>query len=271
MKTLFFPIITIFALGYATGVRGALIVYHEFESETAGVFTDTAGSFDGTSEPSAGLLDTGTKKIGSGSASLNGSAHIDLGNTDSSLTGISGFTLSTWIRPTNTSSGDRTIFGNTDTNKASVILRMDGSELELGMFTGGNWNGSPNVNKTSGAGLAANTWTHIALVWDGDYATIYTDGTFEKSFNMANGTLDRQGVAPAPSAAIGAFNGDGAQYFIGHIDDFAIWDEALTSTQIMGLANETLTPSVIPEPSTALLVVGGLFASLLFSRKRTSK
>ncbi len=248
----------------------ALIIYHEFETETAGVFTDTAGNYDGT----GGQLDTVTTKIGSGSGSFGGDAdQIDLGVTDSDLTGISGFTLSTWIRPTSIASGRRYIFGNTEENKASIMFMIDGSELTLGLYSGGTWNGNPDNNNSPGAGIAANTWTHVALVWDGDYATFYVDGATQAGWthNLADGTIDRQGNAPTPTAVIGANHVSGSS-FLGNIDDFAIWDEALTSTQIEGLADESLTPlTVIPEPSAIFLALGGLLTTLLFSRRRSCK
>jgi hypothetical protein len=263
MKATTLSVTATLIVAISTASQASLVIYHEFENETAGIFTDTQGNFNGTSEPAAGLLDTSEKKIGSGSALLGGSQRIDLGVTDSSLVGIPGFTVTAWIRPTDINAGDRYIFGNTDSGKASVIFRMDGSELEVGLYTGTTWSGNPNDRRSSGAGLAAGTWTHVALVWDGDAATLYSGGNSVGSWDLADGNLNRQ--SGTPPSAIGAINGNSTGYFKGNIDDFAIWDEALTQPQIAGLASETLTPLTVPEPTTLALATLGLLG---FGRRR---
>lgn len=191
-----------------------------------------------------------------------------MGDTDADLVDISGFTLSTWIRPSAITAGDRHIFGNTAETKASVKFMQDGAKLQIGLYTGDSWSGNPNTRST-GDVLSANTWTHVALVWDSEVATLYVDGVTEAgwSFNLADGTLDRQGSAPTPTSAIGAESGSPVSAnFLGNIDDFAIWNEALTATQIASLADLSMTPLTIPEPSTALLP--SLIGLYIISRRR---
>jgi len=88
-----------------------------------------------------------------------------------------------------------------------------------------------------------NAWHHVAFTWeqtpsgDGTIRT-YIDGTLmgvQPNFNGPIGT-------PTQNLNIGSNALHRDRYFQGTVDDVAIWDQALTATDIGYLANEIRTP-----------------------------
>ena len=99
--------------------------------------------------------------------------------------------------------------------------------------------------------IPLNEWIHVAYVNDGDSMLLYIDG------ELVGKNTER--LIPLPFTTIGANDSNG--YFQGMIDYVALYDYALTPTQIWEHAYKT------PEPATwALLILGA--AGMLYFRKR---
>ena len=81
---------------------------------------------------------------------------------------------------------------------------------------------------TSGAGLALQTWHHVAAVFDdaSDNVSIYVDG--ELLFSAAEGSSMVINAFPLRIGASGFPN----ENFSGRIDRIRIYDRALTSTEV---------------------------------------
>jgi dihydrofolate reductase len=74
--------------------------------------------------------------------------------------------------------------------------------------------------------LAANTWTHLAMTYDGTTLKIYVNGTLVTS-TAQSGTI----VASTNPLQIGGDSTYG-QYFRGMIDEVRVYNIVLTQTQI---------------------------------------
>lgn len=46
--------------------------------------------------------------------------------------------------------------------------------------------------------------------------------------------------------------------FSGGLDEFAIYDGVLDGSQVTGLRNGTVTPTTVPEPSGAVMIMSGI-------------
>jgi len=118
------------------------------------------------------------------------------------------------------------------------------------------------------ADLADGGWHHLALVRPdtGFDPILYVDGQVAAvTFNLNSGTPPRNVNTTSPWA-IGS-NGSGSSRFTGMIDEVAMWNVALSSDNIMWLANHSLIE--LPEPTTfGLLGIGGLLGLFLARRKR---
>ncbi len=121
-------------------------------------------------------------------------------------------------------------------SKKSVWTDADGYELEYNPaqnvlnFIGGN----ATVAIANNVDLDTN-WHHIAVVAQGNSATLYLDG-----FNVSNNTYIDPLVAGSAPLRIGS-DGSGASTFAGSLDTVQIFDQALNSAQVQSLAGVSIT------------------------------
>ncbi|HCQ32050.1 MAG TPA: hypothetical protein DIV54_01035, partial [Verrucomicrobiales bacterium] len=138
-----------------------------------------------------------------------------------------------------------------DTEQNSIILGnrfapngLDFSPRQFIKFTPSRleWhmNGQGN-NNLEYPDLPPGQWQHHALVKAGSTLTYFRNGTQASTGSISNG-LDQ----PQPLYFGGETSGGGGEFFNGSLDDPAIWEKALPSSSIAGLAGGTLTPLTAP-------------------------
>ncbi|MDG1090588.1 MAG: cadherin domain-containing protein, partial [Flavobacteriaceae bacterium] len=132
-------------------------------------------------------------------------------------------TWSGWIKPTGTS-GWQVIFGMEDGGWDRMLIVESGSlQLSMGQ-TGGRWQ--------TGVNVLPNVWQHVVAVYDNGSMRMYFNGT-EYSTGNDEGN----------HSSTGMFTIGGNQthsphnYFGGLIDEVAVWDEALSASEISTLYN----------------------------------
>jgi hypothetical protein len=158
--------------------------------------------------------------------------------------------MSFWIWVDNLGA-QRTIYSKT-TNDVNV------NGLSLQITTGGNFflqarHATYNLAYTGVAVIAAQTWTHVTLTYNG--------GTNFNGFRLyKNAVLDNVPGAGAMVASLhsgqvpcfGSRN-TAAFFYSGNIDEVSFWTKALSQAEVTELFN--LAPSAVPEHSaTAFLV-----------------
>ena len=105
---------------------------------------------------------------------------------------------------------------------------------------GGGTLGSSDVETYGTAALAANTWTYLAVTYDGATLRLYVNGTQVSSLaqtgNIATSTNPLQ------------IGGDSiyGQYFKGMIDEVRVYNVALTAAQIQTDMNTPIAPDTQP-------------------------
>jgi Concanavalin A-like lectin/glucanases superfamily len=105
---------------------------------------------------------------------------------------------------------------------------------DTGRPAGGGTFGTADVVTRGTATLAANTWTHLALTYDGATIRLYVNGTQVSSLAQT-GTI----VSSTNPLQIGGDSTFG-QYFAGMIDEVRVYNVALTATQIQTDMNTPL-------------------------------
>ena len=149
--------------------------------------------------------------------------------------------ISLWVRPNNTitttsgtqgvaffhnwSFGGLILGGNNTTSFDGEIIMMQENE------SGTNYKTAWVDHSVS---IPSDSWSHIALVWDGSKYKIYFNG-YSKTLVSADG-----GHVPLrtnKAIRIGHMGASASARFDGDISHFAIWSESLTDAQVLSLYN----------------------------------
>ena len=155
--------------------------------------------------------------------SFNGTSSMVTINDSPSLDMANGLTLEAWIRPASTGGwrdvvyrGDDNYFLATNTTDVYGALTVSSLGMVSADFV-----------------LPLNTWTHVAMSYDGSNIKAYVNGVLA-------------GIAPqtgniAPSTSPLTLGGDPlhGQYFHGLIDEVRVYNRALTEAEI---ASDMTTP-----------------------------
>ena len=160
--------------------------------------------------------------------------HVSVANSPSLVMG-STMTIEAWVNP------------DVSANTRQMILNKEG-EYELAIFGDGSLRfafaeGGAWTWRGTGATIAANTWTHVAITYNAGVVTTYVNGALVGSHTLPTTTIGD--VYPALNdMRIGArMNNPAGQHFDGRIADVRVWNVARSQAEIAGAMNTTLTGS----------------------------
>ena len=137
-----------------------------------------------------------------------------------SLRLTSAMTLEAWVNPTTVTSSWRDVIQKGDDNYYLMATSTNSSRPAGGGIIGGSF--APAYGT---AALATNTWSHLAVSYDGAAVRLYLNGTQVSSVAKTGSIL----TSTSP-LTIGSdpFYG---QYFSGMIDDVRVYNAALTAAR----------------------------------------
>jgi concanavalin A-like lectin/glucanase superfamily protein/galactose oxidase-like protein/Big-like domain-containing protein/Kelch motif protein len=143
-------------------------------------------------------------------------------NSSASLNVTTAMTLSAWVFPTATQSGWRTIMQR---EVDAYFLNASNDAGPLRPAGGATFNGT--VRFIGGpTALGVNTWTHVALTYDGAATRLFVNGT-QVATAAQTGTIQ---TSTTPLRIGG--NVPYGEYFQGRLDDVRIYSRALSATEI---------------------------------------
>lgn len=242
---------------------------------------DQVGTADGTAnnvtfiQSGAGAASADLGKAGSFNGTNSGVTFGTASHPAAFNRGTDDFTFTGWFQaPLNTantgnSNGNRPVFGVMDT------IANGGWSLDIGradrtyrgklfLTVGGT---SAGINVFSDARVDDNLWHWVAVVVDNGVASMFIDGVKQST----TATYATTSTATAPAAVEAGFGVNSAQTpYQGALDEFMLWDEALTGS--LG-ANNTLTGGdlfeiwQVPEPASLAI----LMSSMLLCRRRSPR
>ncbi|MGH3416979.1 MAG: AbfB domain-containing protein, partial [Actinocrinis sp.] len=147
------------------------------------------------------------------------------------VSGLSDFTVSTWVNPSSDATWSRVFdFGTSQSNY--MFLTVDGGGAGLRFAISNNGGGSEQ-QLTGGGLLPLNTWSHVAVTLSGTTGTLYLNGnpvatnpnmTLHPS-SLGNTNQNRIGRSQYPDPLLNAT-----------VDDFNIYDKALSPADVTALA-----------------------------------
>ncbi len=186
---------------------------------------------------------TGGTAYVAGHTGMAGDFALDLDGVDDSATtalalnGLAKFTMAGWVQFSVTQTDRSGLFGQNDIAEFGLI---DAANMQLWNPTGGAIN----------VALPPATWRHIAVVGDATGRTIFVDGI-----------VAGQGVVGTPlgtSAFFFNIGGSGifddiGNFFLGQLDDVAVWDTALSPKLIASLASGERAP-ILTTPTGDLAI-----------------
>ena len=171
--------------------------------------------------------------------------YIDLGTMDVSG---SGFTISAWFNADNFNVSDGRIVskatGQNEQDHYWMLSTIDsgGPKLRFRLKTAGNT--STLIGTQT---IAPGSWVYAVATYDGTTMRLYTNG-------VETGSMSKSGVLDTNSnvgVRIGDNPGADRKRFSGIIDDVAIYNRALTATEVADLYNgATSSGTTTPPPTT---------------------
>ncbi len=209
-------------------LRNGLVAYYPFDGNES----DLSGNGnDGTNN--GGVIYTQSGKVG-GAYSFDGSDdYLDLG-TNIRPSNIS---ISTWIYWTGGTHVDdfygvvyNQMNGHPWDQFCLMILHSDFGKIDFGVTDGVN----ANSYLVSNNAITQNAWHHVVVTWNGTTQVIYIDGTYDNSINV-NLTM---GTGSYP-VYLGTNHPYLLDTFAGTMDEVAIWNRALNSTEVAELYNSS--------------------------------
>lgn len=196
------------------------------------------------------------------------STALDFGGTDyidcgvvSAVENASSFSMSVWVYPTNGSI--KSVIGNWGNPYVGVEI---GTSSGAVYFTVDSDTGGSGYGATP-SGLSNSNWAHLVLVFDGSGSG--DSGRLKGYINGVEQTLSYTGTIPATTAAPNRAFRIGDQHvgngLIGNISNAAIFNSALTSTQVSTLFNFGTPETAISFSPTSWWKLDNLTTGLLDS------
>ena len=213
-------------------------------SGTTGADTGTTGGSDATLNFGAGWS-ANTPFAYSGNSSLDTGAAGNATAPSPSAGSFAGpFTMSVWAAWDGTVlggvPGNHYIFDSEPSGNRHLLLLNDNNPTNL------FWDNQNHGTAGLGA-LSSNDWSHYAFVSDGIDLLVYEDGNLVSTIADDGGAVNTLFIGSRFS---------NNEFWRGEIDEFAIWDEALSADNVEWLSQNSLNDlnsAVVPEPASVAL------------------
>jgi fibronectin type 3 domain-containing protein len=140
---------------------------------------------------------------------------------------LTDFTISTWVKPTTLDTWARVFdFGTGTTNFMFLTTTNGGGKPRLTFKV----NGAADQVVDSSVALTANAWSHVAVTLSGNTMTLYVNGTAVGTNTNVTARPSQLGNTTLNYLGKSQFAAD--PYFNGSLDDFRIYNRALSVSEI---------------------------------------
>lgn len=201
------------------------IIYYDFEDAS-----DKSGNFNDAQLASSALIAQGIS--GGQGLRLDGSKESYVTVPSEALAGLEDYTISAWIKPERKDTTQRVFDFGTDTNRYMFLTPYYGANQLRGAITAGSYNYEKGVSVN--VDIETDRWTHLVMMQEGDVMRIYIDG--QLAGETENVKLDPYEIKyTIPYCYIGKSMWSGDKYFDGTIDEFRVYDRAISEDEVAEL------------------------------------
>jgi hypothetical protein len=152
-------------------------------------------------------------------------SHLSLGNNNAD------FSVSFWFKLKEDATGDwRSITQKGDASERTFAMWMHPSSNRIHYRI--STTAMMNDGGDSSATIPLNTWTHLAYVKEGNTLHLYIDGALDSSATLSGDTVANDG-----HLRIGMNYNGGNPGTASNIDEFKIFDQALSATDVQSIVN----------------------------------
>ena len=159
------------------------------------------------------------------------------------VSGLNDFTISAWIKITTLANWARVFDFGSGTGSYMFLTPDAGGTNALRFAITTNTNS--NEQQLNGPAITPGVWTHVAVTLAGNVATLYVNGIAVAT--NTNMTIHPTALGATTQDYLGKSQFTGDPNFTGSIDDFRIYGQALSASQILQLA----APSIVNAPAAS--------------------
>ena len=219
------------------------VVWYKFD-ETSGTTAADSSGFG----KNATLVNGPTWVAGKSGNAVNLDGTNDYVSMPSGIvSGLNDFSIATWVKQDALKTWSRIFDIGTGTTVNMFLTPSGGGTIRFAITTGGS-GAEQRINGT--ATLATGAWKHVAVTLAGSVGTLYVDGV--QVGQNSSMTLKPSSLGSATQNWIGRSEYSADPYLDGQIDDFRIYDRALSASEVQGLwggSTPTPTPTSTPTPT----------------------
>ena len=226
-----------------------LVAAYSFDEGTGTTVNDLSGN--GNTGTVANTTWTSSGKYGNALV-FNGTSSRVTVNDSSSLHLTNGMTLEAWVKPSTVSSSWRDVI-----YKGNDNYFLEGTSSNSSVPAGGGTFGGASGLVVGSSSLTVNTWSHLALTYDGATLRLYVNGVQVSSVAQTGNLLTS--TNPLQIGGDSIFG----QYFAGTIDEVRVYNTALNQAQIqsdmgipVGGGVVDTQPPTVPSNLTATAISG---------------
>ncbi|MCW1925725.1 glycosyl hydrolase [Luteolibacter arcticus] len=199
-----------------------LLAHYQFHNATTDQTGGTAGINNGVAVYDHGVLDRAIRLDGTDD-------HLRLRNNI--VSGVNDVTVAARVRWNGGSNWQRIFdFGNNTSQYMLMTPKSGGNTLRFTISINGNAVGAEKILETTP--LVTGEWTHVAVTLNGDTGTLYVNGAAVDSETTI--TVDPSAFNPTLNYLGKSQFAD--PYFNGLIDDFRVFNRALSAAEVKDLA-----------------------------------
>jgi alpha-L-arabinofuranosidase len=225
------------------------IVWYKFDETSGTSAADSSGN-----GKTATLVNGPTWVAGKLSNAVNMDGTNDYVSMPSGIVStLNDFSIATWVKLDTISTWSRIFDLGTGTTVNMFLTPRSGSSAIRFAITTNGGSSEQQINGT--AALPTGAWKHVAVTLSGSLGILYVDGV----------EVGRNGSMTLKPSSLGSTNLNyigksqyADPYLDGQVDDFRIYDRALSSSEVLALyggPTPTPTPTVAPTPSPTTCAV----------------